>query len=195
MKGYYIQNQHQKIMPLKLDKPLPNCQICSPKALPVTFSCNFKTFTLKQFLDFIREASPQLEEFSLNYGVKEIYNTDDPKEKLLVKTIFQLSEAFAIDLILTDEDTSKNVCVVWMVHDEAEENYTVFGKEKLVPEVETAIEEEVQKGQNGAEEDSDVIMFEEDAGEPEIEIIEVRKRDKEGEKPEATLGRKKQKVD
>ena len=61
MKGYFVQNQHQKIYPLKLDKPLPNCQVCSPKALPVTFSCNFKTFTLKQFLDFVREASPELE--------------------------------------------------------------------------------------------------------------------------------------
>ena len=91
MKGYYVQNQHQKILPLKLDKPLPNCQVCSPKALPVTFSCNFKTFTLKQFLDFVREASPELEEFSLNYGVKEIYNTDEPRQQLLCKTIFQLS--------------------------------------------------------------------------------------------------------
>ena len=54
MRSYFIQNQHQKVMPLKFDKPLPSCQICSPSALPVMFTCNFNTFTLNNFLEFVK---------------------------------------------------------------------------------------------------------------------------------------------
>lgn len=37
MKSYFIQNQINKVMALKLEKPLPTCAVCSPTAIPVTF--------------------------------------------------------------------------------------------------------------------------------------------------------------
>lgn len=37
MKSYFIQNQENKIMAIKLEKPLATCTVCSPKSIPVTF--------------------------------------------------------------------------------------------------------------------------------------------------------------
>jgi len=36
MKMYYIQNQSIKLRPLKLEKPLSDCQICGIESQPVT---------------------------------------------------------------------------------------------------------------------------------------------------------------
>lgn len=70
MKSYFIQNQNNKIMALKLQKPLPACAVCSPKAIPVTFECNFTKYTLMDLVKYIQVNSPDLEEFSINQGSK-----------------------------------------------------------------------------------------------------------------------------
>jgi len=118
MRSYFIQNQRNKILAVKLEKPLPNCGVCSQEAIPVTLECNFNQYTLQNLVTFIEGENSDLTEFSINQGSKEIYNSDDPKEILLVKTIFQICEAYELDLILTDEDSSKKVCVIWMIHNE-----------------------------------------------------------------------------
>ena len=57
-------------------------------------------------------------EYSINQGSKEIYNSDEPKESLLSKTVWQLAESYELDLILTDENTTTKLCVIWLVHNE-----------------------------------------------------------------------------
>jgi ubiquitin-like 1-activating enzyme E1 B len=37
MRSYFIQNQNNKIMAIKLEKPLPACAVCSSNSIPVTF--------------------------------------------------------------------------------------------------------------------------------------------------------------
>lgn len=133
MRSYFIQNQHNKILALKLEKPLPACGVCSPDALPATLECDFNKFTLQHLVDFVAEASPSLQEFSINQGSKEIYNSDDPKEALLAKSIFQICEAYELDLILTDEDTSRKVCLIWMVHCE-NATFSCSNQHKLIPQ-------------------------------------------------------------
>ena len=70
MKTYFIQNQHGKIFPLKLEKPLETCTICSPNAIPVTIECDFNKITLRNLISLIQQQSPTLTEFSINQGSK-----------------------------------------------------------------------------------------------------------------------------
>lgn len=60
LKSYFIQNQHNKIFALKLEKPLINCTVCSPEAIPVTIECNFNQTKLKDLIALIEEKSPSL---------------------------------------------------------------------------------------------------------------------------------------
>jgi len=53
MRSYFIQNQSNKIMAVKLEKPLPGCAVCSIDAIPVTLDCNFNQFKLKDLVQFI----------------------------------------------------------------------------------------------------------------------------------------------
>jgi hypothetical protein len=132
-------------------------------------------------VDFVAEASPSLQEFSINQGSKEIYNSDDPKETLLAKSIFQICEAYELDLILTDEDTSRKVCLIWMVHTE-NAGFSAANQHKLIPQPPPQrIEEETP-----IQEDSDEVVFGDES--PELEIVEVRKRvQEEGEMEEDQL--------
>jgi hypothetical protein len=52
---------------------------------------------------------------------------------LLEKTVFQVGESYELDLILTDEETSSNVCLIWMVHNETLKETVVSNAEKLQP--------------------------------------------------------------
>lgn len=61
MRSYFIQNQSNKIMPLKLEKPLISCTVCSQKSLPVTIECNFLEFKLEKLVEIIMEQTTGLE--------------------------------------------------------------------------------------------------------------------------------------
>jgi hypothetical protein len=93
LKTYFIQNQHSKILSLKLEKPLPDCGVCSERAFPVTVECNFKETKLQDIVKLVQEKSPELEEFSLSIGAREVYNFDEPKLILLNKTLLELSQS------------------------------------------------------------------------------------------------------
>jgi ubiquitin-like 1-activating enzyme E1 B len=76
MRGYFVQNQNSKIMAVRLEQPLPECAVCGPGAMPVVVECDFNAFTLRQLVDYIGQASPALQEYSINIGSKEIYNSE-----------------------------------------------------------------------------------------------------------------------
>ena len=57
-----------------------------------------------------------VEEFSLNLGSKEIYNSEEPLEQLLRKTIFEFSPRFEVELLLSDEVSLRNICKLWLIH-------------------------------------------------------------------------------
>ncbi len=46
MKSYYIQNLNSKVIGLKLEKGLPQCQICHLSAVPVIVSVNLSKYKL-----------------------------------------------------------------------------------------------------------------------------------------------------
>lgn len=131
MKTYFVQNLNNKVWGLKTEKNLDTCQICHPSSIPVIISANLSQFTLQNLVNLIKEKSPNLEEFSINYGSREYYNTDDPRESLMSKSILELCSAYEIDLIVTNEDTMKKVCVVWLIHDEAITEVKVENEEQL----------------------------------------------------------------
>ena len=118
LRSYFVQNQQSKLYALKLEKPLSGCAVCSSDAIPVRVECNFNSYRLSHLVRLIEESSPSLAEYSINQGSKEIYNSDEPKESLLSKTVWQLAESYELDLILTDENTTTKLCVIWLVHNE-----------------------------------------------------------------------------
>jgi ubiquitin-like 1-activating enzyme E1 B len=70
MRSYFIQNQHHKILAVKLERPLPGCGVCSEEAIPVTVECNFNQYSLRDLVGFIEEVNGDLAEFSINQGSK-----------------------------------------------------------------------------------------------------------------------------
>ena len=88
---------------------------------------------MKDLVSLIQEKSPTLTEFSLNQGSKEIYNFEEPREILLNKTMSELSESYEFDLVLTNEETLNNVCILWIIHDENSNDITLIHEEKLIP--------------------------------------------------------------
>lgn len=77
---------------------------------------------------------------------------------------------------MTNEDTSKNVCLIWMIHNEDIEDSQVTNKEKMISEPEVEVMEEEAKQNGHADDDSDLLVCGEDANSPELEIIDVKKR-------------------
>ena len=72
------------------------------------------------------------------------------------------------------------MCIIWLIHNEKSSEVTVSHEEKLTPKpVEEKMEAEPVVEQNGAAEDndSDLVVCGEEAS-PELEIIEVHKREK-----------------
>lgn len=109
----------------------------------------------------IESRSPGLKEFSVNQGPKEIYNSEEPREVLLAKTMFELCEGYEFDLVLTDEDNMKNVCTIWMIHNDLIKEVTVTNEEKLIPK---PLDDQVMHDEATAKhpepaDDSDVVMF------------------------------------
>lgn len=49
------------------------------------------------------------------------------------KTMLELGSSYEFDLILTDEDTSRNVCAIWMIHSQETKGLEVSHQEKLKP--------------------------------------------------------------
>jgi hypothetical protein len=127
----------------------------------------------------IKEKIPSLEEFSINYGSKEFYNSDDPRESLLEKSILELCTAYEVDLVVTNEDTMKKVCTVWLIHDESLTETKIDNEEQLTlkkeGESEKIQEEKDEQNPTPEDDDDDIIVFEDEANSPDLEIIEVRK--------------------
>lgn len=102
MKSYFVQNLNTKVIGLKTEGNLEACQICHPNSIPVIISTNLSQFTLNSLVQTIKEKSPSLEEFSINYGSREFYNSDEPRETLLEKSILELCTAYEVDLVVTN---------------------------------------------------------------------------------------------
>ena len=71
-------------------------------------------------------------------------------------------EIYEFDLILTDEDTMKTVCNIWMIHNEEATNVIINHEEKLIPkpqEEKMVAEEPQPTNGNGMEDnDSDLVI-------------------------------------
>ena len=92
VKSSYIQNQHRKILPLKSEKPLENCQVCSERAQPIIVETSFEKYKLADLINFLKEKLMNVEEFSINHGSKELYHSEEPNLKIMQKSIEELGE-------------------------------------------------------------------------------------------------------
>lgn len=60
----------------------------------MTIECDFKKMVLQDVIKVIQERSEGLQEFSINQGPQEIYNSEEPVEKLLQKTIGEFCQSY-----------------------------------------------------------------------------------------------------
>ena len=56
LKQYYVQNQGQKVLGLRIEKPLSDCQVCSQRAIPVIMVANFEKTSFYLVVSFISES-------------------------------------------------------------------------------------------------------------------------------------------
>ena len=68
LKSCFVQNiAEKKVKSMKLEKPFPNCKICSPQSIPVIIEASIKIFTCGDLVKLVKE-NCNLEEFSINLG-------------------------------------------------------------------------------------------------------------------------------
>lgn len=53
LRSYFVQNQHSKLLALKLEAPLSSCAVCSAQAIPVRVECNFNEYKLGRLVQLI----------------------------------------------------------------------------------------------------------------------------------------------
>lgn len=192
LRSYYVQNQSYKVRALRVEKPLPSCAVCSALAQPLTFELDMATNTLQGVIDrfsSIAEGMGVACEFSVNQGEKELYNSEEPNERILKRTLLELSGgAFEMDLVVTDEDSSLKICSVWVVHTEGG-GFEVRNEKHLQLQKEENARRQAEEGKEAATEKEEqdgevVVMGREGESGDEVEVTEVRRAAKQPEPSE-----------
>ena len=58
------------------EKPIPTCQVCSEESKPLIIEGNFNEMKLSDIVNYLKHKLFDVEEFSLNKGSNEIYNSE-----------------------------------------------------------------------------------------------------------------------